>query len=204
MHLNCIGEICPMPVIKTKKALKEMGKNDVVTVLVDNVEAIENIEKMVCDIGYHYVTDKSDENFTITITKNSETTEGAERNTPAPIPKAEKQSKGKAVVVISSNKMGKGDDDLGEALLKMFIYSLGESDILPQAIVFYNGGVKVTTGGSSYLDALRALSELGVDILSCGACLQYYNLTSALKIGRVSNMYEISELLLGAASVVTV
>ena len=198
MHINCIGEICPMPVIKTKKALQEISESNSVTVLVDNIEAIENIEKMVCDIGYHYITDKSGENFTITITK------GTEGNAPTPAPEAGIQSKGKAVVVISSNKMGTGDDELGETLLKMFIYSLAEADMPPKAVVFYNSGVKMTTGDSNSLDSLRALSEAGVDILSCGACLQYYNLTDSLKVGRVSNMYEISEILLNAASVVTI
>ena len=203
MHLNCIGEICPMPVIKTKKALQEIGEGRSISVLVDNIEAIENIEKMVSDTGYHYITGKSGENFTITITRGVGV--GIEGNAHVTaMPEADAQNKGKAVVVISSTKMGSGDDELGETLLKMFIYSLSDADTQPKALVFYNSGVKVTTDGSNSLDALRALSELDVDILSCGACLKHYNLTDSLKVGRVSNMYEISELLLNAASVVTV
>ena len=195
MKINCIGEMCPMPVIKTKKALQEIDENGIITVLVDNIEAIENIEKMIADTGYPYITDKSGENFNITITKGNASTIVHEANT---------QGKGDAVVVIPSNRMGKGDDELGEALLKMFIYSLTEVDTPPKALIFYNSGIKMTAEGSGSLSDLKDLSESGVDILSCGACLQYYNLTNSLKVGRVSNMYEISELLLTASNVISV
>jgi len=182
-----------MPVIKTKKALQEMGENGAITVLVDNIEAIENIEKMVKDYtGCTYTTGESGENFTITITKGSG---GLESN-------AKKESG--SVVIISSDKMGKGSDELGETLLKMFIYSLTESDVLPNAIIFYNDGVKSTTSGSASIESLANLSEMGVDILSCGACLQYHDLTKSLEVGRVSNMYEISEILLNATNVITI
>jgi len=182
-----------MPVIKTKKALQEMGENGIITVLVDNIEAVENIEKMLKEKSdCLYVTGESGYNFSVKITKG----DGASVST------AKKE--GGAVVVLSSNKMGKGDDELGETLLKMFIYSLTESDTSPKSVICYNSGVKVTTTGGASLESLRNLSEMGVDILSCGACLKHYDLSESLEVGRVSNMYEISEILLNASNVITI
>lgn len=191
MQLNCVGDVCPIPVIKTKKALAEIGESGVVSVTVDNAEAVENIEKMVKSFGYGYETGRDGENFIIKITKGSGVieTEGL-------------KAKNGRVIVISSDKMGAGSDELGAALMKTFIYTLTESGSLPDAVIFYNGGVKLTTEGSASLNDLATLAENGVDILSCGACLNYYNLTGSLKAGRVTNMYEIVELMQSSSAVV--
>ena len=203
MELNCLGEACPMPVIKTKKALGELGENGVLSVLTDNIEAIENIEKMIRDMDYPYTKGKAGGNFVITITKGSGREEAPAWESPAVFPAVGNTGGNQTIIMISSDKMGRGSDELGAALLKTFLYTVTESDCLPKAIVFYNSGVKMTAGGSALPDVLRTLSEMGVDILSCGACLNYYGLTGALKAGRVTNMYEISEMMLNAPKVVT-
>ena len=192
MELNCLGEVCPVPVIKTKNALKELGENGVLSVLTDNIEAVENIGKMAAAMGLAYTSGESGGNFVITITKGA----GGES------PSGAANIKNGAVILIASDKMGSGDDELGAALLKAFLYSLTEADVLPQAVVFYNGGVRMTTEGSAALDTINALSAMGVDILSCGACLGHYGLTDSLRAGRISNMYEIAGLALNAASVI--
>ncbi len=196
MELNCLGETCPMPVIKTKKALAEITEGGFVSVLVDNIEAMENIEKMIQDMAFPYETKEDNGNFNITITKgNAPITENIK--TPE-----KKESKNGTVVVISSNKMGDGDEELGQTLLRTFIYTLTELDVLPKTIVFYNSGVKMTTIDAQSVKDIKTLQDSGVEIMNCGACLNFYGLTDSLKVGRVSNMYEIANILLTAERVV--
>ena len=189
MLLDCLGQACPMPVIRAKNALKEIGADGVVSVLADNIECAENIEKMAKAAGYPCVIEKSGENYMITITKGLGET--------APV--TSKDNINNAVVVISSLCMGSGSVEFGAALLKTFIYTLTESEVLPKGLIFYNEGVKLSCEGSSVSDINRLL-EMGVDVLSCGACLEYYGLT--IKAGRISNMFEITEMMMGASCVI--
>ena len=98
--------------------------------------------------------------------------------------------------------MGVGDETLGANLLKGFIYSLTQTDKLPKSILFYNSGAFVTTTGSSSIDDLKALQAAGVEIMTCGACLNHYNLADKLEVGSVTNMYEIVEKQLKASSII--
>ena len=97
------------------------------------------------------------------------------------------------VVVLSSNKMGEGSEELGQILMKGFIYALTELDDLPSTILLYNSGVKLSTEGSNSINDLKTLQAQGVEILSCGTCLNYYELTEKLEVGEVTNMYFILE-----------
>jgi len=210
MELNCLGESCPIPVIKTKKALNEIGENGVVSVLVDNIEAIENIEKMITDSGYPYTKGGSSGNYFITVTKGSGKPESNKKADNAGTETEDLHESlvrgaggASCAIIISSDKMGHGSDELGAALLKTFFYTLTESETLPKSIIFYNSGVKITAGDSGSADVINTLFEMGVDILSCGACLKYYGLTDSLKAGRISNMYEIVEIMLNADKIIT-
>ena len=89
--------------------------------------------------------------------------------------------------------MGAGDDDLGHTLMKAFVFALTQQDELPASVLFYNGGVKLTCEGSPLLDDLHALADAGVEVLSCGTCLNHYGLTEKLAVGEVTNMYVIVE-----------
>ena len=106
------------------------------------------------------------------------------------------------MVAISSNAMGEGSEKLGKTLLKGFIYALGQQDILPKTILFYNGGASVTCEGSASLEDLKSLEAQGVEILTCGTCLDFYGLTEKLKVGEITNMYVIVEKLVNAGLVV--
>lgn len=97
------------------------------------------------------------------------------------------------VVVISSDKMGEGDEELGKILMKGFLYALAGGDELPAAMLFYNGGAAFTCEESPVLDDLKSLEAQGVEILTCGTCLNHYGLTDKLKVGEVTNMYVIAE-----------
>ena len=106
------------------------------------------------------------------------------------------------VVVIASDKMGEGAEELGKTLLKAFVFSLTQQDKLPKTILFYNGGASLTCEGSPMLEDLKALEAEGVEILTCGTCLNYYGLTEKLAVGGVTNMYVIAEKMLNAGNVV--
>ena len=104
--------------------------------------------------------------------------------------------------MISADHMGEGDEELGKVLIKGFIYALTEQDVLPQTILFYNGGAKLTCEESPTLEDLKSLEAQGVEILTCGTCLNHYGLTDKLQVGSVTNMYVIAEKMLGAGNVV--
>ncbi len=104
--------------------------------------------------------------------------------------------------MISSDRMGLGDDVLGETLIKSFIYALTQQDRLPDLIITYNGGVKLACVGSPALEDLKDLKSRGVTIFSCGTCLSFYNLTDKLGVGEATNMYEIVAMMLEADRIV--
>lgn len=96
-------------------------------------------------------------------------------------------------MVISKNTLGSGDDKLGSALMKSYLYALSESDKIPSDLLFLNGGVKLTVEGSDCLETIQTLKNKGVNILSCGTCLDFYGIKDKLKVGEITNMYTIVE-----------
>jgi selenium metabolism protein YedF len=95
--------------------------------------------------------------------------------------------------VVSTDKLGEGNDDLGTILMKGYLYTLSENDIIPKELIFLNGGVKLTVKESEVLESLKTLEKRGVKILSCGTCLDFYGIKEELAIGEISNMYTIVE-----------
>ena len=202
IKVNAIGDACPIPVVKTKNAIKELGGAGTVEVLVDNEIAVQNLGKMAKQKGYEFKSEKlGAAEFQVTLTVG----DSAEAQNVEDIPEvcAVVPGKKKNVVVgINSAKMGVGHDELGGVLIKGFIFALTQMDELPSAILFYNGGATLTTEGSASLDDLKNLEAQGVEILTCGTCLNYYGLGDKLRVGEVTNMYSIVEKLTGADLVV--
>lgn len=198
--VNAMGDQCPIPVVKTKNAIKEMKKSDVVEVLVDNEIAVQNLTKMANQKGYEVTSEKKAEGA-FRVEMKVEITDMAEETVAEPvacIPDARKNT----VVVISSNVMGGGDDKLGVNLLKAFIFAVTQQDELPSTMLFYNGGAKMTVNDSPALEDLKSLEAQGVEILTCGTCLNFYGLTDELAVGGVTNMYEIVERMNNASLIV--
>ena len=106
------------------------------------------------------------------------------------------------MVAIDTDAMGRGSDDLGRTLMKGFIYAVSQLETLPKTILFYNGGAKLTTEGSVLLEDLRSMEAQGVQILTCGTCLNFYGLADKLAVGSVTNMYVIVETLAKAGKVI--
>lgn len=225
IQVNAMGDACPIPVVKTKNAIKELNGAGVVETLVDNEIAVQNLTKMANQKGYGVKSEKLGENefkVTMTISENASsesasvgaegsaaegaagsTAEGAAGSTAAGTDQTENQeeqvtcaapAKGKnVVVVISSAQMGSGNDELGTALMKGFIYALGQQEILPKTIIFYNGGASIPCEDSVSLEDLKSMEAQGVEILTCGTCLNFYGLSEKLAVGSVTNMYVIAE-----------
>ena len=201
IKVNAIGDTCPIPVVKAKNAIKELGGAGIVEVLVDNEIAVQNLGKMAKQKGYAFTSEKlGAAEFKVTMTVG----ESAEQQNVEDIPEvcAVPGHKKNVVVAINSAKMGVGHDELGGVLIKGFIFALTKMDELPSAILFYNGGATLTTEGSTSLEDLKNLEAQGVEILTCGTCLNYYGLGDKLRVGEVTNMYSIVEKLTGADLVV--
>ena len=203
IKVNALGDACPIPVVKTKNAIRELGSSGVVEVSVDNEIAVQNLNKMAKQKNYEFSYEKkSDTEYIVTIGINSDSK--TDTNTVSKISGTQKGeiSLKETVVVIDSDKMGDGDEEFSKTLLKGFIYALSSQDIPPAKIIFYNTGVKMTTKGSESIEDLKVLANAGAKIYSCGACLNNYGLTEKLLIGEVTNMYDIAGYLLNADLVV--
>jgi selenium metabolism protein YedF len=184
------GFACPQPVIMTKKALEEMDVG-MLEVLVDNEAAKENVARLAKNLGCEVKVKEEKGDFVVEITKG----EVCEIK--------EKKSKTHATVFfISSDTIGKGSDELGGILMKVFFSTLLEVTPMPQKLIFMNNGVKLTVEGSEFLESLSKLEKKGVELLICGTCLDYFGLKEKIKVGRVSNFYEITETLLQAGKVI--
>ena len=192
------GLPCPQPVILTRKALQECGQ---VVTIVDNETAQHNVSRMAERAGCTVRVENRDEGICLLISRDAEKAEGGPRASPPPAEAT--KSTGPLVLAVSSEFMGRGEDDeLGHVLMRAFFHTLGEVDSLPSTIVFFNSGVKLVVGGSAVLGDLKALQSRGIEILVCGTCLGQYGLKESITVGEISNMYTIAETLLGAGRTV--
>lgn len=200
MKVNAIGDACPIPVVKTKNAIKEMGEAGVVEVLVDNEIAVQNLTKLANQNGYAVASEKlEDKKYQVVITVGEGAAADLKADETCCIPDGRAK---KTVVAIDTNLMGRGNEELGKVLIKGFIYALTQQDILPSKILFYNGGATLTCEGSDSLEDLKSLEAQGVEILTCGTCLNYYDMSDKLQVGAVTNMYDICESLMTADLIV--
>jgi selenium metabolism protein YedF len=189
-EIDARGLPCPQPVIKTKKALEEIEPGQI-TVLVDSPESRENVQRFAGSQGCQVAVREEDGVFYLDITK------GVSART-------ELKTGGGEVILIASDQLGVGDERLGEILMKAFLNTLWDYEPKPAKLLFINNGVRLTTEGSEVLETLALLEKKGVQIFSCGTCLEYYNLREKLRVGLVSNMYAIVDALLQATKVIKV
>jgi len=188
------GLACPQPVIRTRDALRA---SDAVTTIVANETAQQNVTRMAEKAGYAVRAEGRDDGIYLDIRKLDVTVQ------PAGHPVAAAPAAGPLVLMVPSEIMGRGDEQLGHILVRGFFHTLGEVQPLPDTIIFLNSGVKLVATGSPVLDDLRDLTGRGVAILACGTCLGYYGLKEQVAVGEISNMYTIAETLLNAGKVVS-
>lgn len=185
--LDCMGMACPLPVVRTKKEFENFTEQGILEVHVDNDTAVQNLMKLSEKYNYSAVSEETvPGEYHVRIEINPKREERTKQN-----PSEEKIT----TVVLSSDKMGTGEDELGRTLMKGFIFALTNVDPLPQTIICYNSGAFLTTEGSASLEDLKNLEAAGVKIMTCGTCLNYYGIKEKLQVGGISNMYDIAEMM---------
>jgi len=184
-EIDARGLACPKPVVLTKKAMTE---NDEILTIVDNKTASENVAKLARKLKAEVsVVEEAADYFKILIKNNGQNKLENSTNKSATAKSTEKAK----VYLIASDKLGEGEPELGEILIKGFLSTLLDIKPLPQKIIFLNSGVKLAVLEADLKKVLEDLETAGVEILICGTCLDYYGLSDQVEIGEVSNMYEI-------------
>ena len=202
MHtvLDCRGLACPQPVIRAKELLDSMAQGSV-EVLVDNEAAQSNLARFGKSQGCAVAIRASGDTRHITLSKD-----GAAKDTDAAQAPAEYRCDLPTtgiIMVIPAETMGRGDDALGRVLMRAYVKTIKSLSPLPAKIFFYNGGVKITATESDLTAPLQDLAAQGVEIYSCGTCLDFFNLKDSLLVGQVTNMFEIMDTMAQATTVVS-
>lgn len=175
------GHECPMPVIMAKRVIKE-GEAEFL-VQVDNKVATENLSKLAKQTGFDVDINKlAKDSYEVMFNKSEEII-------------SKNSDKDHYIVVFDSNKIGEGDEDFSKKLLESFSVALTEQDVYPKYVICYNIGVELTTIREDIVEDFKKLENDGVEILSCGLCLDNYSLKEKLKVGEITNMYRICELM---------
>jgi selenium metabolism protein YedF len=196
--IDARGKSCPQPVVMTKTALEAL-QTGALTVVVDNITSCENVERFARSQGCTVKVEQREDGYSLDVVKGGPYRERVPREAgEGPVPSAE----ARIVVYIGSDQMGSGEKELGRILLRAFLRTLKDATPRPEKLIFINSGVKLTTEGSDLIDSIRELELMNVTVLSCGTCLEFYHLKDKLKVGVVSNMYEIASSLLEADRII--
>lgn len=195
------GLSCPAPLIKTKQAISQAVAGTPIQVVGDGDIPLGNLKNYLTELGIAFKEMKVDNQEWVLsfVTGAGSETPAVERTRAEDFcrlaPAKAEEASGRYVVAVSSLCMGRGDERLGVLLLKAFLNVLPELEDLPQAICFYNEGVKLACQDSPVLESLRTLQDKGVSLVVCGTCVEFYGLQEQLAVGKISNMYHIATLL---------
>ena len=189
-QIDARGKACPTPVLMAKREA-DNGSEEF-SVLADNTAAVENLKRFGTSSGYSTAVTEKGTDFEIEFTKSQDVCGEIlfhEAKTWA--------------VFVGREGIGEGDPELTETLMKMYFYTLTQDKDIPQYILFMNNGVKVPTKDDQVAEHLQVLQELGAQILVCGTCLNFYGIADRLKVGLVSNMYDIATAMAAVDKVIT-
>lgn len=198
-EIDCRGLNCPEPVLKTKEALMK-NPGATLEVIVDNETARENVLRFARKQGRTVQWKQKEDFYQIYISGSDQT----DKITANEVIISDKIADRGAVLLVSTDQLGQGSSELGNLLMRNFLYTLTKREDHPQALVFMNTGVKLCIDDSPVIDELAELQSKGVQILVCGTCLDYYQLKEQHRAGEVSNMYDISDLLFSGRQVITI
>jgi selenium metabolism protein YedF len=193
LEIDCRGKACPQPVIMTKEALAQLKEGEL-TIIVDNPSSSENVERFAQSQGCSVKIERRGPDFYLHLQKGKDGVE-------AEITQRDKRAE-KIVVYINSHLLGMGDEVLGSFLMKAFLKTLLDLERRPDRLILINSGVQLAAEDSKVLETLMVLSEKGVEIVSCGTCIDFYGLKDKMKVGAISNMYDILQSLLEADRVI--
>lgn len=195
------GQKCPAPLIATKRALKETAEGETFMVLTDNQTSFNNLSRFLKDnnVDFRVSAERDIWTFTVTKTKIDLSQVRTEDYCSVPIAHFEK---GNFIIVFTSDKMGDGDDELGHLLINNFVKAIKDLDCLPQKMLFYNKGVRLVTKSSPVIEHLMDLEKMGVELILCATCVNYYSLDASIATGTLSNMYTIAEVMASAGHII--
>lgn len=197
--LDVKGKKCPLPLIETKKALNEMGTDEVLKVVTDSETSKNNVTRFLSDNNIKSEWSEKDHVYEILINYQDTDLENVEAEaycTTDPL-----KDTG-FVIVFTKNYLGEGSEELGKTLMNGFLDTLIADENFPRKMMFFNAAIFMTLKGSPQEEMLKELEEAGVEILVCGTCLDFYKKTKELAVGKVSNMLEIQNSMLGAAKTI--
>lgn len=198
--IDCKGMACPLPVVNAKKTAEELKPGDVLTVVVDNEIAVQNLTRFAEHKGFGVRAEKkADREYAVVMKIGGSAEETTREEEVACV--LDSRRKG-MLVVLSANVMGTGDPKLGTSLMKAFVFALTKQDQLPDTILCYNTGAYLTCAGADTLEDLKLLESEGVTVLTCGTCLDFYGLKEKLAVGSVTNMYDIVERMENTAQII--
>ncbi|MEW6519130.1 MAG: sulfurtransferase-like selenium metabolism protein YedF [Thermodesulfobacteriota bacterium] len=200
IEMDCRGLKCPQPVLKVKDALERMTAGEI-AITVDNEASRSNVERFAGSQGCQATVTEDHGNFHILIKKDGEARPVSGAAEAASFTCEPGQTG--LVHVIPANTMGRGNDELGQVLMRAYIKTMKDVTPLPRKILFYNSGVLLTATDSDIIQPLRDLEARGAEIFSCGTCLDFFDLKGRLLVGKTTNMYEIMQSMAGAARVVS-
>jgi selenium metabolism protein YedF len=191
--IDCRGLACPQPVITTKQALDQLKEGELV-VIVDNASSCSNVERFAKSQGCQVEVERIEQDFSLHIHKasgkNEEKTAKPDRNVK------------KVVVYINSHLLGGGDEALGSFLMKAFLKTLLDLETQLSRLILVNSGVQLASEDSKLLETLQMLSEKGVEVVCCGTCIDFYGLEEKMRVGVITNMYDIIQSMLEADRVI--
>jgi len=194
------GKKCPMPLIETKKALKELTADESLKVILDSETSVQNVLKYLKDNGISAEQKKKGSEFELLVSKSGQIETLSEVD---PYCETSVSTDKSYVVVFAKDRIGEGDNELGLVLAGSLLNTIKEYDVLPQKIIFLNSGINLVLKGAPALVHLTELETRGVELITCGTCLNYFEKTDQLAVGRITNMYEILDSLLKAGKVVS-
>ena len=193
------GKLCPMPLIMTKKAIDEIKENESLKILIDNDTSVKNVTRFLEEHGMKVNTEKNGNVYELIVNKTGNIPEATKAEDYCSI---EDTKFSNYVVAIQRNRLGDGAEELGTILIKGFINTLPEVTLKPKTIVILNSGKFLALKDSPVIDSLKKLEDIGVEILACGTCLDFYKKKEELGVGKISNMYDILERLCQAGNVI--
>ncbi|MEG1846903.1 MAG: sulfurtransferase-like selenium metabolism protein YedF [Lachnospiraceae bacterium] len=206
--LNLLGQPCPIPIIEAKKELAKQETTGV-SVLVDSMVAVQNLQKMADGMGYEFSYEEKTEDagqimYLAHLKKQgAHTQENKTQENHTPENTTDTDNQTGVTVLITGDQMGKGSEELGKILIKGFIFSLTELPTPPKEVIFLNAGIRLVTQGSNVIEDLQRLAGQGTTIYVCGTCLNYYDMTDKVEVGEVTNMFGITNCLANAVKLIT-
>lgn len=207
INIDARGQACPQPVLLTKQVVDAQLPSRL-TVLVDNEAAVENVSRFLGTRGYETTTSGQGDAFTVSAVeklKSGDRNDPSEKDESVPAVSGSDDTEPgqKILVVIASDRMGFGDDELGQKLMISFIKTLGEMGHDLWRLVFVNNGVKLTIAGSVVLETLKAYEKQNISIWVCGTCLTHFDLLNEKQVGETTNMLDIVTAMQLATKVIT-